>query len=112
MSWKLGRSKKSSVYNLLAEDVMNARSITPTPGNSDGTPSSSSRSGLLAIRVLWAEGLALPPGIATPAAVQKALSSQQAKVASSISPSSVEQGPRIHQWGRTLPSSSKGTAVQ
>ncbi|KAK0464465.1 kinase-like domain-containing protein [Desarmillaria tabescens] len=91
MSWKLGRSKKSSVYNLLAEDVVNARSITPTPGNPDGTPSSSSRSGLLAIRVLSAEGLALPPGIATPAVVQKALSSQQAKVASSVSPSSVQQ---------------------
>ncbi|KAK0201832.1 kinase-like domain-containing protein [Desarmillaria ectypa] len=91
MSWKLGRSKKSSVSNLLAEDIVNARSVTPTPGNPDGIPSSSSRSGLLAIRVLWAEGLTLPAGIATPAAVQKALSSQQAKVASSVSPSSVQQ---------------------
>ncbi|KAG7440874.1 AGC/Akt protein kinase [Guyanagaster necrorhizus] len=88
MSWKLGRSKKSSVSNLLTEDV-NARSVTPTPGNPDGIPSS--RSGLLAIRVLWAEGFALPAGTATPAAVQKALSSQQAKVASSVSPSSVQQ---------------------
>ncbi|KAK0221909.1 kinase-like domain-containing protein [Armillaria fumosa] len=88
MSWKLGRSKKSSVSNLLAEDV-NSRSVTPTPGNPDGKPSP--RSGLLAIRVLWAEGLALPPCIATPAAVQQALSSQQAKVASSVSPSSVQQ---------------------
>jgi serum/glucocorticoid-regulated kinase 2 len=89
MSWKLGRSKKSSVSNLLAEDVVNSRSVTPTPGNPDGKPSS--RSGLLAIRVLWAEGLALPAGFATPAAVQQALSSQQAKVASSVSPSSVQQ---------------------
>lgn len=89
MSWKLGRSKKSLVSNLLAEDVVNSRSVTPTPGNPDGKPSP--RSGLLAIRVLWAEGLALPPGIATPAAVQQALSSQQAKVASSVSPSSVQQ---------------------
>ncbi|SJL07438.1 probable Serine/threonine-protein kinase gad8 [Armillaria ostoyae] len=89
MSWKLGRSKKSSVSNLLAEDVVNSRSVTPTPGNPDGKPSS--RSGLLAIRVLWAEGLALPTGLATPAAVQQALSSQQAKVASSVSPSSVQQ---------------------
>lgn len=89
MSWKLGRSKKSSVSNLLAEDVVNSRSVTPTPGNPDGKPSP--RSGLLAIRVLWAEGLALPPGFATPAAVQQALSSQQAKVASSVSPSSVQQ---------------------
>ncbi|PBK97765.1 Pkinase-domain-containing protein [Armillaria gallica] len=89
MSWKLGRNKKSSVSNLLAEDVVNSRSVTPTPGNPDGK--SSSRSGLLAIRVLWAEGLALPAGFATPAAVQQALSSQQAKVASSVSPSSVQQ---------------------
>ncbi|KAK0187915.1 kinase-like domain-containing protein [Armillaria mellea] len=89
MSWKLGRSKKSSVSNLLAEDVVNSRSVTPTPGNPDGKPSP--RTGLLAIRVLWAEGLALPPGFSTPAAVQQALSSQQAKVASSVSPSSVQQ---------------------
>ncbi|KAK0487382.1 kinase-like domain-containing protein [Armillaria novae-zelandiae] len=89
MSWKLGRSKKSSVSNLLAEDVVNSRSVTPTPGNPDGKPSP--RSGLLAISVLWAEGLALPAGFATPAAVQQALSSQQAKVASSVSPSSVQQ---------------------
>ncbi|KAJ6585056.1 serine/threonine protein kinase [Mycena capillaripes] len=45
----------------------------------------------ISIRVLWAEGLAVPPGTAVPTAVQAALNSQQAKVASSVSPSSVTQ---------------------
>ncbi|KAJ7175925.1 AGC/Akt protein kinase [Mycena filopes] len=74
MSWKLGR-KKTSAINLRAsaEEAVTPRSTTPTPGKP------SSRSGLLAIRVLWAEGLA------------DALNSQQAKVASSVSPSSVTQ---------------------
>ncbi|ESK90450.1 agc akt protein kinase [Moniliophthora roreri MCA 2997] len=89
MSWKLGRSKKSSVTNLRAEDAMSGRSTTPTPGNPDGKPLP--RSGLLAIRVLWAEGLKLPAGAAIPPAVQNALASQQAKVAASVSPSSVQQ---------------------
>ncbi|KAJ7016640.1 kinase-like domain-containing protein [Mycena alexandri] len=86
MSWKLGR-KKTSAINLraAAEEAVTPRSTTPTPGKP------SSRSGLLAIRVLWAEGLAVPPGAAVPAAVQAALNSQQAKVASSVSPSSVTQ---------------------
>jgi serum/glucocorticoid-regulated kinase 2 len=88
MSWRLGKSKKSSAVNLRAEG-MDARSTTPTPGNIDGniTP----RTGLLTIRVLWAEGLVLPQGIAIPRAVQSALQSQQAKVAASASPSSVMQ---------------------
>ncbi|THV00841.1 serine/threonine protein kinase [Dendrothele bispora CBS 962.96] len=86
MSWKLGRSKKSSVTNLRAEE---GRSTTPTPGNPDGKPGA--RSGLLAIRVLWAEGLSLPSGTTLPPAVQNALASQQAKVAASVSPSSVQQ---------------------
>ncbi|KAF7346413.1 Non-specific serine/threonine protein kinase [Mycena sanguinolenta] len=83
MSWKLGRSKKSSIINLRAEDTT-PRSTTPTPDNRP-------RSGLLAVRVLWAEGLAVPAGTAVPAAVQAALNSQQAKVASTVSPSSVTQ---------------------
>ncbi|KAJ3716893.1 kinase-like domain-containing protein [Lentinula raphanica] len=82
MSW-LGRSKKASFTNL--------RSTTPTPSNPDGTGKPSARSGLLAIRVLWAEGLSLPAGTALPPAVQNALASQQAKVAASVSPSSVQQ---------------------
>ena len=68
--------------------MTNLRATTPTPGNPDGVPSV--RSGLLAIRVMWAEGLSLP-GVAVPAAVQNALSSQQAKIAASVSPSSVTQ---------------------
>ncbi|KAF9077716.1 AGC/Akt protein kinase [Rhodocollybia butyracea] len=83
MSWKLGRSKKASVTNL--------RSTTPTPSNPSGTAKPSARSGLLAIRVLWAEGLSIPSGTVLPPAVQNALASQQAKVAASVSPSSVQQ---------------------
>lgn len=86
-SW-LGRSKKQSATNLRADPPSN-RSTTPTPAYPDGKPSP--RSGLLAIRVLWAEGLSLPPAIPVPPAVQSALTSQQAKIAASVSPSSVTQ---------------------
>lgn len=48
-----------------------------------------SPSGLLTIRVLGAEGLAA--GIPVPASVQGALQSQQAKIAASVSPSSLAQ---------------------
>jgi serum/glucocorticoid-regulated kinase 2 len=93
MSWKLGRGKKASSSNLRAEDSVTPRSTTPTPGNPDGLleANPSFRTGLLTIRVLWAEGLALPAGTPTPPAVQAALNSQQAKVAASVSPSSVTQ---------------------
>ncbi|KAF7344694.1 Non-specific serine/threonine protein kinase [Mycena venus] len=84
MSWKLGKSKKSSVVNLRAEGAVTHRSTTPTPDNRP-------RSGLLAVRVLWAEGLAVPAATAVPVAVQAALNSQQAKVASSVSPLNVTQ---------------------
>ncbi|KAF9468505.1 AGC/Akt protein kinase [Collybia nuda] len=87
-SW-LNRSKKSSVTNLRSNDFATTRSTTPTPGNPDGIPST--RSGVLAIRVLWAEGLSVPPGTVLPTAVQHALTSQQAQVAASVSPSSVTQ---------------------
>ena len=86
MSWKLGKSK-SKQPNLAVQDL-DARSTTPTPGNPSGKPMA--RSGLLTIRVLWAEGLSVPGG-AVPPAVQAALTSQQAKVAASVSPSSVTQ---------------------
>jgi serum/glucocorticoid-regulated kinase 2 len=88
MSWRLGKAKKSSSTNLRV-DEMAARSTTPTPGNPDGQPTP--RTGLLTIRVLWAEGLALPPGTPIPPAVHSALSSQQAKAAASVSPSSLIQ---------------------
>jgi serum/glucocorticoid-regulated kinase 2 len=87
-SW-LGRSKKSSVTNLRAESDTTPRSTTPTPGNPDGKLSF--RSGVLTIRVLWAEGLQLPAGTQLPPAVQSTLASQQAKLAASVSPSSVHQ---------------------
>jgi serum/glucocorticoid-regulated kinase 2 len=88
-SW-LGRSKKPSTTNLRPESPL-ARSTTPTPGYPEGKPSPPARSGLLAIRVLWAEGLGLPAGTSVPPAVQSALTSQQAKIAASVSPSSVTQ---------------------
>ncbi|EGN98283.1 hypothetical protein SERLA73DRAFT_161121 [Serpula lacrymans var. lacrymans S7.3] len=82
-------SKKASSATLSAATEESPRSTTPTPQNPDGKPSF--RSGVLTIRVLGAEGLALPGGTAVPSAVQSALSTQQAKVAASISPSSVAQ---------------------
>ncbi|KAF8073758.1 kinase-like domain-containing protein [Lyophyllum atratum] len=87
-SW-LSRSKKSSVTNLRADSDTTPRSTTPTPGNPDGKPSF--RSGVLTIRVLWAEGLQLPSATALPPALQATLASQQAKLAASVSPSSVHQ---------------------
>ncbi|KAF4577330.1 AGC protein kinase Gad8 [Pleurotus pulmonarius] len=90
MSWKLARSKKSSATNLRAEEMAAARSTTPTPGNPEGhAMARASPSGLLTIRVLGAEGLAA--GIPVPASVQGALQSQQAKIAASVSPSSLAQ---------------------
>lgn len=89
MSWRVGRRQPRQSANALSAQDEAPRSTTPTPGNPSGKPEP--RSGLLAIRVLWAEGLALPGGAAVPPAVQAALSSQQAKVAASVSPSSVTQ---------------------
>ncbi|KAG1906670.1 kinase-like domain-containing protein [Suillus fuscotomentosus] len=73
------------------------RSTTPTPSNPAGKPTS--RTGLLSIRVLWAEDLALPVGTTVPSAVQTALSTQQAKVAASVSPSSVTQRRLVKRHG-------------
>ncbi|KAG2001838.1 AGC/NDR protein kinase [Coprinopsis cinerea AmutBmut pab1-1] len=70
----------------------NLTSDHTTPENPNGKQAKPRfRSGLLTIRVLWAEGLALPAGVAVPTVVSNALSSQQAKVAASVSPSSVHQ---------------------
>ena len=87
MSWKLGKSKSKTSPNLSVQDL-SPRSTTPTPGNPDGRPMP--RSGILAIRVSGAENLTVPGG-AVPPAVQAALKSSQAKVAASVSPSSVTQ---------------------
>ncbi|KAI5989127.1 kinase-like domain-containing protein [Pisolithus albus] len=82
-----------TVYSLpvpqLLYDMLKGFGKLAKKGNPDGKPTS--RTGLLTIRVLWAEGLALPPGTAIPPAVQAALSTQQAKAAASVSPSSVMQ---------------------
>ncbi|KAI9508893.1 AGC/Akt protein kinase [Russula earlei] len=87
MSWRqLGKSKKATL-TADRDDAASIRSITPTP--SEGKPRF--RTGILSIRVLWAEGLSVPQGTSVPAVVQAALSSQQAKVAASISPASVSQ---------------------
>jgi serum/glucocorticoid-regulated kinase 2 len=56
-----------------------------------------SRTGLLTIRVLWADGLSLPTGTAVPPVVQAALASQQAKVAAAVSPSSVNEQRHLHK---------------
>lgn len=90
MSWL--RGKKASVTNLKAEELQLNRSTTPTPRNPDGNDDKVTfRSGLLTIRVFGAEGVTLPPGTVLPSAVQQALTSQQGKVAASVSPSSVNQ---------------------
>jgi serum/glucocorticoid-regulated kinase 2 len=86
MSWKLGKSKKATL-TADRDDAASTRSITPTPA--DEKPRF--RTGILSIRVLWAEGISVPHGSSIPTVVQGALSSQQAKVAASISPASVSQ---------------------
>ncbi|KJA18018.1 hypothetical protein HYPSUDRAFT_45732 [Hypholoma sublateritium FD-334 SS-4] len=89
MSWL--RGKKTSANNLKTEEAIN-RSTTPTPANPNAVEEKRTyRSGLLTIRVMGAEGLAVPTGTVVPPAVQSALTSQQAKVAASVSPSSINQ---------------------
>jgi len=88
MSWKIGKSKTKTSSNNLSIQDMAPRSTTPTPSNPNGKPYW--RSGILSIRVLWSEGMVVPGG-AVPKAVQAALKSQQAKVAATVSPSSVTQ---------------------
>lgn len=91
MSWKIGKSKspKPPVNTALVPDDQSPRSTTPTPRNPSGSPQF--RSGLLTIGVKAAQGLDLPAGTKIPAAVQSALTSSEAKVAASVSPSSVTQ---------------------
>lgn len=84
MSWKLGKKSPKS-----GADGEMGRSTTPTPGNPNGNAMNTS--GMLAIRIISAEGLGLPAGTTVPPAVQSALDSSEAKVAASVSPSSVTQ---------------------
>jgi serum/glucocorticoid-regulated kinase 2 len=76
-----GMRKKASSATLRADEPVED-SVTPRPH---------ARTGLLTIRLLWAEDLTLPSGTAIPPAVQAALASQQAKAAAAVSPSSVTQ---------------------
>jgi len=93
--WKLGKKIKeatssNSKASLGASPAPSSRSTTPTPGN----PSPSglvARNGLLLINVLAARGLTLPAGVSMPPAVEKALNSQQAQIAASVTSSSVSQ---------------------
>ena len=89
MSWRLGKKSPKSAANALGADGESGRSTTPTPGNPNGEPLRTS--GMLTIRVTSAEGLGLPAGTTVPPAVQSALESSEAKVAASVSPSSVTQ---------------------
>ncbi|CAE6460347.1 unnamed protein product [Rhizoctonia solani] len=68
-----------------------SRSTTPTPGNPDPESGPLARNGLLLINVLAARGLTLPSGVEMPPAVEKALNSQQAQIAASVTSSSVSQ---------------------
>jgi serum/glucocorticoid-regulated kinase 2 len=61
MSWKLGKSKKATL-TADRDDAASTRSITPTPG--DDKPHF--RTGILSIRVLWAEALSVPQGTSGP----------------------------------------------
>lgn len=76
----LGMRKKASSATLRPDDPIDTAPLDPTP-----------RTGLLTIRVMWAEGLSVPDGAPLPPAVQAALASSQAKVAAAVSPSSVTQ---------------------
>lgn len=90
MSWKLGKkSPKPSSNSLSTDGAAPARSTTPTPGNPHGRGPITA--GLLTIDVSSADGLGLPAGVALPPAVQGALSSAEAQIAQSVSPSSVAQ---------------------
>jgi serum/glucocorticoid-regulated kinase 2 len=77
----------------LDEVADNNRAPTPTrePVDLPKHPRPTTRSGTLTIRVLWAENMSPPAGTPVPQAVQQALTSQQAKAAASVSPSSVTQ---------------------
>ncbi|KAJ7621162.1 kinase-like domain-containing protein [Roridomyces roridus] len=79
MSWKLGSSKKKDTK----ENGVISRSVTPIPSRPT-TPKASPngdqfRSGTLVIRIFSGRGLTLPPDVAVPDAIQKALTTAPAK---------------------------------
>ncbi|KAG8904798.1 hypothetical protein FRB99_001188, partial [Tulasnella sp. 403] len=104
MSWKITKKIKelgsSSGGNSLSSTPQpSSRSTTPTPSNP--TPDAPiSRTGLLTIRVSSARGLSLPGGVAVPGAIQQALGTQQAQVASSVTSQSVSQQQKLAQKSR------------
>jgi serum/glucocorticoid-regulated kinase 2 len=91
MSWRVLGKKKSALLAAADGD----RSSTPTPGSVGSR--AEVPSGILTIRVMWAEGLSLPAGTSMPPSVEAALKSQQAKAASSVSPSSVVENRLSHK---------------
>ncbi|ELU38979.1 proliferation-associated serine/threonine protein kinase [Rhizoctonia solani AG-1 IA] len=94
--WKLGKShteikEATNPKSLGTSPAPSSRSTTPTPGNPDPESGPLARTGLLLINVLAARGLTLPAGVSMPPAVEKALNSQQAQIAASVTSSSVSQ---------------------
>ena len=84
----LGMRKKASSATLRADDPIDSKPLEPTK-----------HTGLLTIRVMWAEGLSLPDGAPLPPAVQAALASSRAKAAAAVSPSSVTQQRMLKKRG-------------
>ncbi|KAG8935804.1 AGC protein kinase Gad8 [Tulasnella sp. 418] len=109
MSWKitkkikeLGSSSNSSNNSLSTTPTTPSRSTTPTPSNPDPDRDSSvsRRTGVLSIRVASARGLSLPKGVSLPKPIEKALGTQQAQIASSVTSSSVTQQQKEAQKNR------------
>jgi serum/glucocorticoid-regulated kinase 2 len=93
-------TSSNSKASLGASPAPSSRSTTPTPGNP--TPSGLvGRNGLLLINVLAARGLTLPAGVSMPPAVDKALNSQQAQIAASVTSSSVSQRQQASRGHKT-----------
>lgn len=84
----LGMRKKASSATLRADDPIDSKPLEPTQ-----------HTGLLTIRVMWAEGLSVPGSAHFPPAVQAALASSQARAAAAVSPSSVTQQRMLKRKG-------------
>ncbi|KAG9102462.1 hypothetical protein FRC07_010234 [Ceratobasidium sp. 392] len=101
--WKLGKKIKeatSSKASLGTSPAPSSRSTTPTPGNPSGA-GPMARNGLLLINVLSARALTLPTGVSMPPAIEKALNSQQAQIAASVTSSSVSQRQQASRGHKT-----------
>ncbi|KAL9935834.1 hypothetical protein V8E36_005411 [Tilletia maclaganii] len=81
-SWKLG--KKRNTIETRSPNALD-RSTTPTPGaGPDGSATLNGRSGLLTIKIVDAQNIALPPGDSLPPAIQRALQSPAAAAAAQL----------------------------